>query len=70
MTPHSTTEVAPNHLSMGRVVTDVIPHHESWKPIPMNEDREYFKRKRSNKMASRHRRSHPSNIRVGDYVLV
>ncbi|KAJ1170335.1 hypothetical protein NDU88_002213 [Pleurodeles waltl] len=36
----------------------------------MNEDRGYSKRKRSNEMASSHRRSRPSNVRVGDCVLV
>ncbi|KAJ1205947.1 hypothetical protein NDU88_001366 [Pleurodeles waltl] len=36
----------------------------------MNEDREFSKKKRSNDMASRHRRSHQSNVQVGDCALV
>ncbi|KAJ1149887.1 hypothetical protein NDU88_002686 [Pleurodeles waltl] len=55
---------------MGRVVTDVIPHHESWTPAPVNENLEYSKRKRSNDMASHHRRSRHSNVQVGDRVPI
>ncbi|KAJ1127796.1 hypothetical protein NDU88_006189 [Pleurodeles waltl] len=54
--------VAPSHLSMGRVVTDVIPHHESW--TSADEDKEYHKMKQSNNMASRRWRSRPSDLQV------
>ncbi|KAJ1138216.1 hypothetical protein NDU88_004607 [Pleurodeles waltl] len=70
MTPHSTTGVAPGHLSMGRIVTDVIPHHESWKPSPINERKEYAKRKNSNDGASRRRRARHLDIQEGDAVLI
>ncbi|KAJ1172592.1 hypothetical protein NDU88_004437 [Pleurodeles waltl] len=70
LTPHSTTGVAPGHLSMGRIVTDVIPHHESWKPSPINERKEYAKRKNSNDGTSRRRRARHSDIQEGDAVLI
>lgn len=36
--PHSTTSLAPGHLSMGRVVVDTIPHHPRWQPAQPNEE--------------------------------
>lgn len=70
-TPHSVTNLSPNHL-MGRENRTKIPALKDLETAPMREDfveRDFELKRKGKESADSKRRARPSDVQVGDIVL-
>ena len=72
-TPHSTTKVSPAELLFNRVVRGAFPSLKKSKVVDRHKEakeNEISSQRYNKQYADRRRRTKPSDLKVGDYVLV